>query len=98
MKNLFEHTSSTWVRYSSYEYRKSGSILYITPTAGSSPILYDPLENYEALVLDALNLGRLASRADSADQLHAEVFEFVQKNGLLGFMPALPTPPGFYGV
>ncbi len=28
MKNLFEHTSSTWVRYSSYEYRKSGSILF----------------------------------------------------------------------
>lgn len=95
MKNLFEHTSSTWVRYSSYEYRKSRGILYITPTAGSSPILYDPLNDYESLVLDALNLGRLASRADSADQLHAEVLEFVQKYGLLGFMTALPTTPDF---
>ena len=95
MKNLFEHTSSTWVRYSSYEYRTSKGILYITPTTGSSPILYDPLENYEVLVLDALNLGRLAAKEDGGNQLHAEVMAFVQKFGLLGFMTALPTTPDF---
>ncbi|MBQ8092859.1 MAG: hypothetical protein IJ242_04710 [Clostridia bacterium] len=95
MKNLFKHTSSTWVRYSSYEYRKSEDILYITPAADSLPILYDPMENYESLVLDALNLGRLATRADRADQLHTNVMKFVQKYGLLGFMTALPTTPKF---
>ena len=95
MKNLFKHTSSTWVRYSSYEYRKSEDILYITPTSDSSPILYDPLEDYESLVLNALNLGRLATKSDRADKLQIEVMEFVQKHGLLGFMTALPTTPDF---
>ena len=95
MKNLFEHTSSTWVRYSSYEYRKFEGILYITPTSDSTPILYDPLEDYKSLVRDALNLGRLAARVDRVGKLQTEVMQFVQKYGLLGFMTALPTTPDF---
>ena len=95
MKNLFEHTSSTWVRYSSYEYRKFEGELYITPSADSSPILYDPLEDSKSLVQDALNLGRIATNSDRADKLQTEVMDFVQKYGLLGFMTALATTPDF---
>lgn len=96
MKNLFENTSSYWVRYSKYEYRtgKDG-LLYITPEANSQPILYDPLVNYTQLVLDALNLGMLAMKQKSESKLKAEVMEFVSKYGLLGFLTALPTTPGF---
>lgn len=33
MKNLFERTSSTWVRYSEYEWKEAeDGILYLTPT------------------------------------------------------------------
>ena len=32
MKKLFEHTSSTWVRYSEYEWKKAeDGVLYLTP-------------------------------------------------------------------
>lgn len=96
MKNLFENTSSYWVRYSQYEYRtgKDG-LLYITPAANSQPILYDPLENYTQLVLDALNLGMFAIKHKSKALLKNKVIEFVSKYGLLGFLTALPTTPGF---
>lgn len=78
LKNLFENTSSYWVRYSKYEYRtgKDG-LLYITPAANSQPILYDPLENYTQLVLDALNLGMFAMKHKRKALLKNKVMEFV---------------------
>ena len=41
MKNLFERTSSNWVRYSEYEWRatKDGT-LYLTPTKTAQPSIY----------------------------------------------------------
>lgn len=96
MKNLFENTSSYWVRYSKYEYRTGADgLLYITPEANSQPILYDPLQNYTQLVLDALNLGMSAMKQKRKSELKAEVMEFVSKYGLLGFLTALPTTPSF---
>lgn len=44
MKNLFERTSSNWVQYDNYEWKKGkkGS-LYLTPVSVAKPDIYDPL-------------------------------------------------------
>lgn len=64
MKNLFERTSSHWVRYSAYEWKKDKSgTLYLTAAQGAKPEIYDPLKDAQALVLDALNIGRLCMAA-----------------------------------
>ena len=60
MKNLFERTSSTGVRYSEYEWKKAeDGILYLTPTEMAQPSIYDPLTEYQQIVLDAINIGRM---------------------------------------
>ena len=62
MKNLFERTSSTWVRYSEYEWKKSeDGILYLTPSKTAQPSIYDPLTEYQQIVLDAINIGRMGT-------------------------------------
>jgi len=94
--NIFQNTSSCWVKYSEYKYRKSANgIMYIVPTADSKLKIYDPLENAEIMILEALNVGMLAmNRKDSETQKQA-ITQFVSKYGLLGFMTALPTTPKF---
>jgi hypothetical protein len=70
MKTLFQRTSSYWVKYSEYEYRKDNDdILYITPAPTAKPAVYDPLSSKdgerptgEALVIDALNIGLLSMK------------------------------------
>ena len=58
MKNLFERTSSNWVRYSEYEWRAAeDGTLYLTPTKTAQPSIYDPLAEYQQIVLDAINIG-----------------------------------------
>ena len=60
MKNLFERTSSNWVRYSEYEWRAAeDGTLYLTPTKTAQPSIYDPLAEYQKIVLDAINIGRM---------------------------------------
>ena len=45
MKNLFEHTSSPWIRYSSYEYRTAeDGTLYIVVSSYAIPYMYNPLK------------------------------------------------------
>lgn len=52
MKNLFEHTSSPWIRYSSYEYRTAeDGTLYIVVSADAKPEMYNPMKDAESLVL-----------------------------------------------
>ena len=47
MKNLFERTSSNWVRYSEYEWKAAeDGTLFLTPTATAQPSIYDPLSEY----------------------------------------------------
>ncbi len=56
MTNLFERTSSPWVRYSSYERKQAeDGNFYLTPEADAKPRIYNPLRDPERLVLDALN-------------------------------------------
>ena len=47
MKNLFQRTSSHWVRYNEYEWKTAeNGMLYLTPTATAQPGIYDPLSEY----------------------------------------------------
>ncbi len=63
MKNLFERTSSNWVRYSEYEWRAAeDGTPYLTPTKTAQLSIYDPLAEYQKIVLDAINIGRWVYR------------------------------------
>lgn len=63
MKNLFERTSSNWVRYSEYEWRVTeDGTLYLAPTETAQPSIYDPLAEYQQIALDAINIGRMESQ------------------------------------
>ena len=96
MNIIFAKTNSHWARYSEYEYRcgEDGE-LYLMPTPTAMPSVYDPMKDPEPLVVDALNVGRLAMKRGDEKPIRDAVLEFVAKYGLLGFMPALPTTPDF---
>lgn len=95
MKNLFKHASSSWVRYSRYEWKRDkNNKYYITPAPNAAPQIYDPLKDYKAMVLDALNVG-LMLRRSSKRKIREAIKDFVTKYGLLGLMTALPTTPTF---
>ena len=96
MKNLFERASSYWVRYDRYELKEgTDGVLYVTAAPDATPEVYNPLENPEQLVLDALNVGMLSMGRKSEEVIRQGVLDFVRKYGLLGFMTALPTTPQF---
>jgi hypothetical protein len=96
MNILFRKTNAYWANYNGYEYRqgKDGNT-YLMPAATATPSVYDPIKEAETLVVDALNVGRLAMKRDDEDELKRAVLEFVSKYGLLGFMAYLPTTPDF---
>lgn len=97
MNNPFEHSSSTWVRYNAYEWKtdKDG-ILYIAPSEDAELEIYDPLENSEELILDAVSTGMVCMNKEE-EASRAAVMDFVCKYGHVGLMTALPTTPGFIG-
>ena len=96
MNILFQKTNACWAKYSEYEYKKGeDGNLYIMPAPKATPTTYDPLEDAETLVIDALNVGRLAMKRGSEKELQQALLEFVTRYGLLGFMTALPTTPEF---
>lgn len=96
MKNLFERTSSTWVRYSEYEWKKSeDGILYLTPTKTAQPSIYDPLNDFQQIVLDAINIGRMGMGKKPDEEIQKAIQQFAVKYGLFGLMTALPTTPNF---
>ena len=95
MNNLFQHTSSQWVRYSEYELREGAdSVWYVTPAAKATPTLYDPLKDAEQMVLDAVNVGMLAMNRAGENDVRTGVID-LSRYGLLGFLTALPTTPQF---
>ena len=95
MKDLFKHASSSWVKYDRYEWKKDkNNKFYITPAPNAMPKIYDPLKEYQQMVLDALNVG-LMIRTSSKRKIREAIMEFVTKYGLLGLMTALPTTPSF---
>lgn len=97
MKNLFERTSSSWVRYDQYEWKKAeDGKLYLTAATKAKPDIFDPLKDGETLVLDALNIGRKCMSREITDaELQTDILQFAQSYGLMGLMTALPTTPDF---
>ena len=102
MSFQFEHSNSTWVRYSEYEWKQAeDGKLYLTACSNAQPTIYDPLKEYQQLVLDALYIGRLGMKQEQDDEeIQAEIKAFAEKYGLFGLMTALPTTPSFmdYGA
>lgn len=95
MKDLFKHASSSWVRYNRYEWKKDkNNRFYITPAPNATPKVYDPLKEYQQMVLDALNVG-LMIRTSTKRKIREAIMGFVSTYGLLGLMTALPTTPSF---
>ena len=97
MKQLFEPTSSCWVRYDKYVIRTDEKgTKYVTEAPDARPQIIDPLEDAQTMVLDALNAGRLffGKKALEREQ-KAGILRFVHRYGLLGFITALPTTPKF---
>ena len=97
MKQLFERTSSCWVRYDKYVIRKDAKgAKYITAAPDARPQIIDPLEDAQTMVLDALNVGRLYFGDDVPEsKRESALLQFVHHYGLLGLMTALPTTPKF---
>ena len=97
MKNLFERTSSNWVRYSEYEWKEAtDGVLYLTPAKDAVMSLYNPIKEYEELVLTALGIGLdVMQKKASMEELKQRIQDFAQRFGLLGLMTALPTTPEF---
>jgi len=98
MKNLFQRSSSHWVKYSEYILKEAADgQRYVMPALKAKPTVYDPLKDIEPLVVDALNVGLLCMKRAGDEKIQAAVMEFISKYGLLGFMTALPTTPQFMG-
>lgn len=97
MNNIFKNASSFWVKYDSYEWKETDDgILYLTPSNNSSLKLYNPMKDYEKMILEAINVGMLCMNKDTdKEKLKAQILSFVNSYGLLGFMSALPTTPKF---
>ena len=97
MKQLFERVSSYWVRYDKYEiHTNARGTKYITAAADAKPDIFDPLEDAQAMVLEALNVGRLYFGDKAPESVReAALLQFVHHYGLLGFITALPTTPKF---
>lgn len=96
MNNIFKNSSSHWVKYDRYELQEArdGS-RYVTPAKNAKPTVYDPLEDADIMVLDALNVGLLMMKQKDDAEVEQAVLDFVSRYGLLGLMTALPTTPTF---
>ena len=96
MKNLFEHTSSLWARYSDYEIKKNeNGTEYIVPKQDAEIKLYSPMKEAEQLVLDTVNLGKKLNGHLPAAERNALIIDYAKKYGLMGFITALPTTADF---
>ena len=61
---------------------------------GASSI-YDPLAEYQKIVLDAINIGRMGMSKKPDAEIQKAIQQFAVKYGLFGLMTALPTTPNF---
>lgn len=81
-KAMFPNLSTMWVRWSSYEIADYQGISYLMPSPGAEAFQYNCAEQPEALVADALELGRqITENTDDADRKCAA---FAARHGLLG--------------
>ena len=59
------------------------------------PSIYNPIKDYEKLVLTAINIGTTAMNKASELTVKEAIMSFVSEYGMLGLMTALPTTPDF---
>ena len=84
------------VKYSEYVIKEArDGNRYVRPSPKAKAIVYDPLKDTEALVVDALNVGLLHMSSSKQAMAEAATMDFVHKYGLLGLVTALPTTPDF---
>lgn len=96
MMNLFKNSSSNWVKYDRYEWKKADNgALYLTPAQDAKPALYNPVKEYQDMVLAAIDIGSLAMNKAPETDLQTSIMDFACNYGLLGLMTALPTTPEF---
>ena len=96
MRNLFEHTSASWVHYSDYEWKEAKDHqLYLLPTKDTVLSPYDPMKEAESIVLAAMDIGMMLFRKRPETEIRDALREFACKYGLLGIMTALPTTAKF---
>ena len=96
MKNFFEHTSASWVRYSDYEWKKAeDGKEYLLPTKDAMLKPYDPMKVADELVLAAADIGLMLFRREPQESVKEAIRAFACRYGLLGIMTALPTTPRF---
>ena len=69
-------------------------VLYYT-FCGCQASIYNPIKDYEKLVLTAINIGTTAMNKASEVELKEAIMSFVSEYGMLGLMTALPTTPDF---
>ena len=97
MKRLFKYANSFWVKYSDYVINETADgKKYLQPAPKAMPQPYDPIDKFESIALDAVNVGRLCMNLEVTEsEKHDAIREFTLKYGLLGIMTALPTTPRF---
>ena len=61
----------------------------------AQPSIYDPLAEYQRIVLDAINIGRMGMSKKPDAEIQKGIQQFAVKYGLFGLMTALPTTPNF---
>jgi hypothetical protein len=66
------------------------------PRRVAKPEIYDPTKVTEALVMDAVEIGRALIGKTPSEKARPSIREFACKYGLLGIMTALPTTARFF--
>ena len=68
MNKLFEYANSIWVRYSDYVITETpNGIKYLQPAPDAMPKPYDPVEEFENITLDAVNVGQLCMSQEATE-------------------------------
>ena len=98
MHSLFKNSSTSWTRYTNYEWRLGpDGHVYLMPTPDSTTVIYDPMDVAQQMVIDAVYTGIQCSNLFSnTEEQHMDLIrQFACKYGLLGMMVGLPTTAHF---
>lgn len=86
-KNQANNFTALWVKYSEYEIVEEKKVKYIKPSENAQYEVYDPFEIADEILVDILNIGKLAGEDKYVDK---SILEFVNKYGLMGELTYLP--------